>query len=299
MAESTHRRGAADRKPYAVDLVTLTTEDGMLLDGALYVPKERGPSDAALLIIHGKAGNFYTCVNRFLPPRFAELGYASLSMNMRCHDLGYNRADLPSSGSAAGAFRMAGGAWEQLDLGHLDLKAGAAHLRRLGFERIVLCGHSSGGFYAVDYVSRYRDMAALVLLSPLTTNKTPLRIWFPTAAELAAARRQAETLVVQGRGHELIPLRTWYHAISAASLLDRLGERQGWFDEALAAVDVPTLWLYGSSEDRVDLWRRYYETMRNDQKRLSIIAGSEHQYLGHEEAVFAAVAQFLKEVGIR
>lgn len=277
-----------------VELLTLVTEDGWWLDGALYAPAApRGP---AVLLLHGKTQNFYTGPSRFLPPALAAAGYTCLALNMRCHDLGYNRDDLPYANidelGGDAQCQLAGGAWEHLESGHRDLAAGANYLRARGHAAVALVGHSSGGFYVVDYAARDASVAARVLLSPLTTNTTPLRAWFPDEARREAVLAEARAMVARGEGHRLLPLPAWYYAISAASLLDRVGERPGWFDEALLASTAPLLLLWGAREDRGPLWERYYAQVTAP-KQHAVILGAEHAYLDHQEAVAAAVVGFL------
>ncbi|MBI3089881.1 MAG: alpha/beta hydrolase [Candidatus Tectomicrobia bacterium] len=289
------RPAGASRRPvksYSTDLFTLRTEDGVTIDGALFVPLRVEAIATAVLIVHGKTSNFYSGLGRTLPPLLANDGISSFSINLRCHDLGYARPDLRGSVSPD-AFTMAGGAWERLEDGHKDIKAGVELLRQLGYSQIVLCGHSSGGYYAVDYLSRSNQVAALVLLSPLTTTKTALSFWFESEEERQAARRQAEALVAEGRGHHLLPLPSWYWAISAASLLDRFHERQGWFDDALAKVRLPTLWLAGSMESRLELWRRSCERLPSIAKQFTVIDGADHHYSGRERSVYEALREFI------
>lgn len=282
-------------KPYTTNLVAFETEDGVLLHGALFTPRLVEATETALLFLHGKTANFYSGPCGVLAPLFTQLGLSSFSINMRCHDLGYIRSELPSPNTSEHFFRMAGGAWEIIEEGHRDIQAAVTLLRDRGYQRIVLCGHSSGGFYAVDYAARFTDLAGIVLLSTLITNKMPFKLWFPGPKDLEVARRQAETMVSEGRGNDLLPLKTWYHAISANSLLDRVSEREGWFDNALAEIDKPTLWLHGSIEDRDPLWRRYYEDMATSRKQLSVIEGADHSYQGHERAVYDIMSNFIVE----
>ena len=71
-----------------LELVTVTTRDGVELDGAMYAPDR--PRDAwrrPILAVHGLTWNFYRGPTRWLPPSFIEQGYPCLSLNMRDHDL--------------------------------------------------------------------------------------------------------------------------------------------------------------------------------------------------------------------
>ena len=65
--------------------VTVTTGDGVELDGAVHGSAARPP--ASILMVHGLTWNFYRGMSRWLPPMLAEAGYPCLSLNMRDHDL--------------------------------------------------------------------------------------------------------------------------------------------------------------------------------------------------------------------
>ena len=98
----------------SIDLVTLSTADGVELDGALYAA--RGPSSrGAVLMVHGLTWNFYRGPSRWLPPRLADAGYAVLSLNMRDHDLAEPK---------------------DFKLSHHDIRAGVDHLAALGRGRL-------------------------------------------------------------------------------------------------------------------------------------------------------------------
>lgn len=280
--------------PYHVDLVDFRATDGFLLDGLLYSPK--AGATTAVVLIHGKTGDFLGGPPRFLPLPLARAGYASFAVNMRVHSLGYLRGDMPFGNFDNFVFNMAGGAWEKLEDGHKDLGGAVVYLRGLGYRKIALAGHSSGGFYAGDYAGRDPDLAGLILFSPLTTNKFALGAWFKSPNELEEMRKKAETMVAAGQGHLLLPLPTWYYAISAATFLDRLAERPGWWDEHVARHQIPTLMLYADRESRVAEWeQKFRDVIKTPRKEIVCIKNSEHMYLGHEDEVASAVIAFLNK----
>ena len=280
--------------PYDVDLAGFRADDGFPLDGLLYSPK--AGATTAVILVHGKTCDFLVGPPRFLPLPLARAGYASFAMNMRVHSLGYSRGDVPFENFQDFVFNMAGGAWEKLEDGHKDLRGAVRYLQGLGFEKVVLAGHSSGGFYAGDYAGRDPDLAGLILFSPLTTNRFALGTWFKSPGELDEARRKAEAMVAAGQGHLLLPLPTWYYAISAATFLDRLAERPGWWDDHVGRARIPTLLLYADRESRAAEWeQKFRDVIRTPHKELVRIKNSEHMYLGHEDEVAAAVMAFLKK----
>lgn len=280
--------------PYDADLVDFRATDGFPLDGLLYSPK--AGATTAVVLIHGKTGDFLGGPPRFLPLPLARAGYASFAVNMRVHSLGYLRGDMPFENFDNFVFNMAGGAWEKLEDGHKDLGGAVAYLRGLGYRKIALAGHSSGGFYAGDYAGRDPDLAGLILFSPLTTNKFALGAWFKSPKELEEMRKKAEAMVAAGQGHLLLPLPTWYYAISAATFLDRLAERPGWWDEHVARHEIPTLMLYADRESRVAEWeQKFRDVIKTPRKEIVCIKDSEHMDLGHEDEVASAVIAFLNK----
>ncbi len=58
-----------------IELVTLTTQDGVELDGAMYRPAASSPKPAtSVLMVHGLTWNFYRGPSRWLPPLLAARG---------------------------------------------------------------------------------------------------------------------------------------------------------------------------------------------------------------------------------
>ena len=275
-----------------MELVTLRTDDGLALDAALYQPDD---PVAAVVHLHGKGGNFYSGPGRFIPELTAKERILHLSVNMRCHDLAYTRYDVADAELSA-SVTVAGGMWERLDDGFRDVAAAVGFLRRAGHDRIFIAGHSSGGFYTADYCGRFPGEAAgRLLLSPLTANATAFERWFPEEGERARALAQAEALVSEGHGHWLIPIRSWYFAVSAHSLLERAAEPEEAWAQALAACPSPVLFLWSDAEARDGLWQHELERFTAGPKRRVRLHGCDHQYHGSERPVAEAVAQFVHD----
>ncbi|MQA13742.1 MAG: alpha/beta fold hydrolase [Pseudonocardiaceae bacterium] len=266
-----------------VELVELQRADGQPLDALWYGSAGGG---AGVLHVHGKGSSVLSGPSRFLPPLLPDLSH--LAVNMRCHDLAYT--------VGTDDFAVDGGMWEDLSTGHLDVAAGIEHLRQRGLEQVVVCGHSSGGFYAADYMTRDGGIAAWVLLSPLTTNKTPLPSWFPEPAQLAAAERMARDMVDAGRGRDLIPLRGWFHAISAASLVQRFEEPDGVWLDSVRHATAPVLMAWGDAEPRHGLWGRLYDQFAGPGDRREVLPGAGHYYRGQERVLATRIGVFLADV---
>lgn len=275
-------------------LVEVPTDDGALLDGWWIPPVEHG-SGIGLVHLHGKGGNFYSGPFRWLMGLLPQ-DIAHLSVNMRCHDLGWTNPSGYQLGWEGPAC-VGGGAWEDLSLGHVDVGGAIAWLRSSGITTVVVVGHSSGGFYAVDFRGRGGSADALVLLSPLLSNRAPLATWFPDPADAASAELRARQMLECGHGHRLIEVPTWYFAISARSLVQRFEEPANLFDERLAASgDVPVLLVFGSREPNHERWSAL--TKRNAGRMLSApVDSADHYYADRKAEVVTAVRAFLDGLG--
>ncbi len=284
-----------ERRPedeIAVRLVRLRARDGARIDALRY---DEGPSPVGVLHVHGKGSSFLTGPSRFLPPRWP--GVTHLALNMRFRDLAFTDAE-GSPWAAAGAVPAGGGYWERIADGPLDLEAGVEHLRDFGCRHIVIVGHSSGGFYTARYAAADPAIAARVLIGPLTGNRTAFRRWFGSDEKRDLALEQATAMVAQGRGHELIPLSTWYYGVSATSLLERANEPDGIWLESINANPSPTLLVWGSLEDRDALWRELFEEFMMPRKELAVIEGAEHHFVRFEDELASSVRSFVDGLGL-
>jgi pimeloyl-ACP methyl ester carboxylesterase len=160
-----------------VELVTVTTGDGIELDGAVYAAGA-GPAPAAILMVHGLTWNFYRGMSRWLPPMLAEAGYPCLSLNMRDHDLKEPR---------------------DFELAFHDLRAGVDYLwERWGGRPVVVVGRGYACNKVVCYPAQSDDRRVrhFVLTTLGSVKNYRPDIW-DTVLELAP-RLAGQVLVVQG-----------------------------------------------------------------------------------------------------
>jgi pimeloyl-ACP methyl ester carboxylesterase len=284
-----------NRPPREGRLVHVQLDDSTApLAGAWY-PAANGGNGAALLHLHGKGGNFYSGPGLFIPGSDHAMEYAHLSLNMRCHDLGYTRYDVPMPDAHEGVMAVGGGMWERMADGCADVLAGARWLHQHGYPKVFLAGHSSGAYYALQACAEGHDgLAGVVLMSTVISHKRHLTSWFPDGQADAAIAR-AEELVAQGEGHRLLPTEGWYYAISAASLLERIAEPDGLYERMLAACEVPVMFAAGEQERRVPQWRALYDGMPlGASKEWLLLRGASHDYLGSEQELTESVLAFVR-----
>ena len=263
------------------------------LDGLFYLPEDRKPA-AAALIFHGNCCNFYTGPPRFLPEALVPRGIACLAFNRRGHDM------ITSAGGRGGAARYAsGGSFQFNSEGIEDNRLASDWLASRGFKNPIVIGHSNGGMLAAKHCAdNYGSPRALVLLSAhgggvhLAERMNGAGLFArDRQAELTA---QAETMVVQGKGRELMLLPGWWWAISAESFLDRTRNTPDTV-ECAAKICCPSLFLRGSKEDPVSYPAEAFAANAAAPCEVRIIPDGDHWYTGHENETAVIVADWLEK----
>ena len=280
----------------AITLVRIQTRDGVPLDGVMAEPRRR--REVALVWVHGLGSVFSSGqpLIRELSARLtgADLGY--FKFNTRGHDV-----------VARGGRRLAGAAFERFGQSVTDLRAMVDFVRRRGFRRVILAGHSTGANKVLHYVARARDrrVAALALLGPVSDIAgEQKRIG---ARELK--RRVAAAARLTRRDPQALVPRAWgfWSARRYVSLF-RPGEDEDVFQyyranarwSALRGVRVPLAAIIGSRDeylDRpaaalIDAFRKNATGTRAFTGE--IVTGAGHSFVGDERALADLVVRWAK-----
>jgi pimeloyl-ACP methyl ester carboxylesterase len=271
------------------ELIRFAAEDGFPLEGLVHGP-DAGPGARAVLLVHGKTMNFYTCLGWILPAHLTALGWSCLAMNRRGHDLGGIRESRTSIGGASETFGDS-----QLDIG-----GGMAELRRRGFKTIVLVGHSFGGIASAAYASdNPQDVAALALCSAGRGGRGYL-LQVSRGGMLAGDRHaeidaEARRLVAAGRGGRMMALQGWWYAITAASWVD-LSENVRGTVESACRYPGPILALRGGLEGPAQYPAEEIARTCGDRARLAVLPGADHFYNNTEAALATALGEWLQTI---
>jgi predicted alpha/beta-fold hydrolase len=125
-------------------LATIRADDGEVHDALLHLDdritrvRERSSGHrTAIIHVHGIMGNFLVGTLRFLPSRLARAGYPTLVVETRMGNVG----QLFGKAIFEDAVR--------------DIAAAFWWLEAEGYDRIVVCGYSSGATLAARYVATH------------------------------------------------------------------------------------------------------------------------------------------------
>ena len=185
-----------------VDLIIVTSADGLSLDGAFFEPatgvSPKGPVDA-MLLIHGSGGNFYRTATKAMAEDLRNQGYACLAINTKGHDTVW---------SPQGSGEYYGNALEILDNSRHDLAAGIDYLWEKGYRNIGLLGHSMGAV-KVGYYAATEDDDRLVTVIPISPVRLSYSYYMESddAEEFKSIIERADQMEAEDRAQELIEVR--------------------------------------------------------------------------------------------
>ena len=285
-----------------VDLVQVTTRDGVRLDGMFQEPTQAAAPTITVdgfCLVHGTGGNFYSStLFDHVGDRFRQAGAAVLRINTRGHDLMSNAA------TDRGGRRL-GAAYEAVDDCRHDLAAWLDWLRQHAGPRLGLIGHSLGAVKCLYAAAQEPGLtpACLVALSPPRLSYA----WFcagPQGPQFLETYTQAEQQLAAGRPAALldVPLPLPY-VITAAGYVEKYGpdERVNYL-RLLPGVRCPTLITLGEREVQSNMaFRGAPEAVAElaatyPHLQVATVPGADHFYTGVREQVMELVERWLRTV---
>lgn len=271
-----------------LELVKVETSDNIQLHGLLFTPQS--PERAAVIMIHGVAGNFYSSPMATVAEQLAERGYASLTVNTRGHD-------WISGGYKPRGF--IGAAFETFRDTTADIDAFIKFLEASGRRNLVLLGHSLGGTKVIYYDSQRQPpvVKAVVACSPadLSYENRVRRVnGFQKVYE------RSEQCLDEGKGEELIRLPApadWASdtIFTAKTLVDKY-HRSSTNDAKryVSNVKCPLLITAGSEENALQEYaKELQKAASNPRCTVNIIEGAGHFYRGQEERLVNVIDEWL------
>jgi pimeloyl-ACP methyl ester carboxylesterase len=292
-------------------LATIRADDGEVHDALLHVDdritrvRERSSGHrTAIIHIHGIMGNFLVGTLRFLPSRLARAGFPTLVVETRMGNVG----QLFGKAIFEDAVR--------------DIAAAFWWLEAEGYDRIVVCGYSSGASLAARYVATHhlQGIRAMISISgpwglPQSLEERSRR-WGADPSYDEIVERLAKVVgsgtpdrpeddrlfvIEQSRGptrrpqdSEVYTYRTWWHSRGPEAYA-AMAFRQ------LPDVKVPTLLVQGTADQVVapEEGQRQYDLMvesGNDRVELVWVQDAGHFYKGQEILLVDAITRFLGDL---
>ncbi len=193
---------------FNIDISYTTTVDGLNLMGVYYIPSAK--RELVVLHIHGLAGNFLE--NYFGHIIGSELVRDGVGF-VYAHNRGYSLInDIRTTKKTKGGgykTRRVGAAYERFVESIFDIEAWIDKVRKLGYKKVILFGHSFGCNKIVYYFYKKqpKDIAGVVLGSPPDMIGLAKRDPYPVSYE--ETLKEARELVKQGKGEECLKGLIW------------------------------------------------------------------------------------------
>lgn len=282
------------------ELCRATTQDGLLLDGALRTPEQPNetlPIDTCLMV-HGTGSNFTTPgLLETFGQQTVEAGLTSLRVNTRGHDL---MARIPR---AEGAI-LGGASYEKIADCRHDVQAWADFLVERGSRRIAVVGHSMGGVKSIYATSRspHPNISHVIAISPPRFHHALFQR-HKQAGQFREDYRRADALVSRGEGETLIQVRQPMPlVITASGFVAKYGPHDNYdIIKLLPHISCPTLVVLGSESPRMspafDGLEGELDRLAAQTSRLSVkvIEGADIAFSTHTGAPFEAMIDWLRQ----
>jgi pimeloyl-ACP methyl ester carboxylesterase len=288
---------------YPEELVYARASDDIVNGGAFFIPPKETAKPVAVIWVHGWGVNFYLPTYVRVGRALADLGYTSVAVNTRMHDIGN------VAGYRDGKRLRGGGYWGVRSEAVRDIAAWIDFAGERGFDKVILVGHSAGWAIVRTYQGEKQDrrVVGVVLASGAVRAYTP-----PTdpgqKAEATSQYAEATRLVAEGRGDDLqsIPNRPFPAFISAATFLDDANTPAQYADffgektrnPAVTRVRCPLLAFFGTREPDIgteadlELLKSCIQRQPSGPRSVDtvMIWGADHMYSGEEEQVARTIA---------
>jgi len=193
-----------------ITLHKIYSEDGIELDSILFEPKKK--TKKIIIHVHGKEGNFIQnhFVN-YMGNSYPLNGYSFLTFNNRGHDY---IADLLKKTSTGFVWEQGGSVFDILENSQYDIQGVVNYVGELGYEEIILQGHSLGPHKICYYlVNRPNNNIAKIILLTTADVRYQFDSSVPNWQKYAI---YAKKLIDKGRGRDLMPIKLWSNCLISA-----------------------------------------------------------------------------------
>lgn len=286
------RLGASSR------VILFTTSDGVRLNGLL---SSGSSKRTCILFIHGMGGSAFSHVALSLInylPRSASV----FSINTRGYGL---TSGLARYRRGKRRSMLGGTNFERFEDSPLDIRAAIDVLSRLGYKRIILCGHSTGCQKAAyyQYKSHDRRVKGIVLVAPCDDYNLHLSALGRRYEKIA---KECARMIRSGKGDNSAPYGNGFSAQRLDSVINpkRVESRLFNYDGKLSEfgrIKTPMLAIFGTREENAVKRPRVYLGIlekRTASKRFSsvLIEGANHSFYGAEKRLAKSIWGWMEKM---
>lgn len=268
--------------------------DGLLLHGYLF----KGNNNKCVLHVHGLAGNFYSSMyHPFMAKSYKKLGYDYFVFNNRGSEY-IKRLKNGKTGQSA----YYGFAFELFEESYKDIIGAIDCLKKCGYQKIILQGHSSGCqkiIYTLSKTNPKINIDYVILISPCDDVGLAIQ-------KYGNQKMKEKIKFAQIYKQGLLPLDFFFDMpISKKTFLSHYGpdskfnifhyhDRSKPFNE-LSHNKKTTLIVFGEKDYVIDfdIVRDVYEKFNN--YTVKVIQGADHKYRGKEKELAKEIYDYVRQ----
>lgn len=293
-----------------VELIDITTEDGVVLNGFL----TQNDSKKVIIATNGMGSNCFKYREKVIAQEASKIKIDFLGYNNRGSELVKSIKKIDADGNVQRV--LAGTTFEDVLEGYYDIKGSIQKAIELGYTDIYLQGHSLGSTKIVYTYSRLKQensellpyVKGIILLSLIDLPKA-LQVFL--GEHYQTYLKLAEEKETKGEVEELMPKESFIHPISVKTYLRyikyneainfaRYSELDDAF-EVLNRIDIPLLMRWGNKnemieQDAEDLVTFMRQKINNSQKDINYIDEADHGYTAKEEELAHQIINFISNI---
>ena len=281
-------------------IVDIINSQNIVLRGCLYDTKNK---NLCILFIPGMAGNIIE--NKFIQILGEELQKNDIGFLCGHNQGSFHIVDYPCNNN--NGFVRRGVTYEKFEDCLPDISAYINYIKKLGYKKIVLAGHSLGANKVIYYLSKNKPdlIKAYILLGPPDM-----------VAELNSIEDkddlilEAKTNISNHEPNKLLSKLIWdYYILSSATFIDLVENKNlhnlpitshiGSFD-ALKSIKLPFLAIAGEKDDscsnNIEIYLSSLISNANSNGEYAIIKNANHTYINQEKELFNVIHAFINKI---
>ena len=296
-----------------IEKVYFKSIDNLNLIGLLHNPDQNKKVDTVVISVHGITSNCLKYRDDVLAKIFTDIGVAYFAFNNRGHDI-INTYDKITDND----MHFYGSGAEKIYDSYYDVKAAIIYMQKLGYEKIILQGHSMGCTKVVYSYNQFIENSDISILDSIVGVVLLSMVDIPTAVKKILGKNYKkvisyfQTLRKKGKGENLVILDPTTPPVKPNTILNyvednkkidfaKFGDNRSSFKE-LNNIKVPLFMRWGNINELIwqepsELVNFMNEKMKKEDKDISYIEGANHNYTGKEEILGEEIIKwYLKEV---
>lgn len=275
------------------NIFSFQTSDGLELYGGLI--KAKKPTKSIVIHIHGMTDEFFD-------GKLVEA--VAMSANAAGHDF------FAFNNRGAGVIslnkkRFVGTSLEKFEDSKKDIFAALAALKKLGYRKYILSGHSTGCQKITYYVGLVKKIpiTALILLSPaddLNFHKMVLEKNFTKClkeAEKLTKKNRGDTILGKEFKTAMFSAQRFYHLLKENSVEGNIFN----YEKPLTSVQKvsqPILAVFGEEEQYAaikpeEMLEKLAASFKNKKSQTALVDKADHSFHGREKVVQSLLRKFL------